>query len=141
MHPRKGLTLAKTEATETEEPFSLPAEREAAAYQWEAVSEDEGEEIDLPKETPFVGVYRGVKVVPIPNADTGVIEDTNLYLFTDSKGARRSMWGNFRIDQAFSDGAKAPKPGEMVKIEWHGKTDLKGGRTFNRISVFKAAAR
>ena len=136
----KGVDVAKAADDTTEEPFTTPREREAEAYQWETVSEDEGEEIDLSKESPFVGQYKGVKVVPILNDDTKEMEDTNLYLFTDTKGARRSLWGNFRVDQAFTD-SKAPSPGDMVKIEWHGKTDLKGGRTFNRISVFKAAAR
>lgn len=135
--------MAKAEdatATAPEDDFRLPAEKVADSYTWEAVSEDEGEEIDLSKETPFVGQYRGVKVVPIMNDDTKQMEDTNLYLFLDTKGARRSLWGNFRIDQAFTED-KAPSVGQMVKIEWHGKTDLKGGRTFNRISVFKAPAR
>lgn len=129
-----------TKATEQEDDFRTPAEREADAYEWEAVSEDEGEEIVLERERLFVGTYRGVKVVGVLNPESMVKEDTNLYLFVDTKGDRRSLWGSYRIDQAW-EGSNAPKPGDIVKVEWHGKADIGGGRSMNRISVSKAAAR
>lgn len=130
--------MAKPESVEDD--FRLPAEREADGYAWEAVSEDEGEEIDFSKEKVFVGRYKGVKVVGVLNPETMVKEPTNLYLFEDVQGTRRSAWGNFRLDAAFAE-PSAPVPGDMVKMEWHGKTDIGSGRTMNRLSVFKAAAR
>lgn len=114
----------------TEEATGFPGDTDYEAGEWTAISEDEGSLIDFEAEGTFVGKYRGVKIVDIEG------EPTTLLLFTDKNGENRSAWSNYRLDESFGpDGSKIPV-GSLVKIVHHGKAELDGGRTLNRMSVY-----
>lgn len=101
------------------------------------VVEDDGEPVSLFNESPFYGIYQGVKDL-VTNKTPGNPRPFKLYLFTDRTNQRRSIGGNYQLDKAFAPTTNKVAIGDRVKIEYHGKKELDGGQTMNRISVFVA---
>lgn len=111
------------------------ADDEWADYSWTPVIEDEGERLVLVEGRPFYGVFNGTKRITQPNPETGVPEEVILCLFTSNTGKRYNMWANFRLNEALDKGMVE---GSKVKIVGEGKTDIGGGRSLNRMSVYVA---
>lgn len=106
---------------------------------WAPISEDEGSQIDFANENPFYGTFVGVKTVMVPSKDDpSVNEPSVLLLFKDMEGENRSAWANYRLAEVWESGALTE--GVKVKIVHHGKQDIGGGRTLNRMSVYTAPA-
>lgn len=114
-------------------------EMDADAWDDEAftsVVEDDGDRVDLTLESPFLGLYRGMKTIE-PTPDNDVDHPFNIYLFTGKDGRKRNIASNYALDQAMT-GEDAPAIGDRVKVVWDGIQELKSGRTMNRISVYVA---
>ena len=64
--------------------------------------------------------------------DNGDPRMVNVYeIVSDSDGTAYSVWGNYSVNE----GLVNVVAGEQVRIMYHGKADLKGGRTVNKMTV------
>jgi hypothetical protein len=107
---------------------------------YEAVTEDEGYQIEFPDTGgDFFGTFTGVKELPLNPADLleakekGGKETWTMVTFADKNGERCNMPSNYRMDEAL----KTLVEGDEVRIVHHGLKDIGGGRTLNRISVYR----
>lgn len=111
-------------------------DRELEGYR--AVTEDEGYDIDFEKTPVFKGTFLRIATHstenPEEDAAAGRPTTWEQLLFRDEKGELCNTSSNYRLDQALATGELTE--GVQVLIKHHGKKELKGGQTLNRISVY-----
>ena len=92
---------------------------------WETVVEPYGETWDFDKNPVLIGKYLSTKTVELPDLNKpGEMRPSNVYeIEAADSGDKVSVWGGYSIDEAF---AKIT-PGNLVRIEFHGKVKIKGG--------------
>ena len=78
-------------------------------------------------ETPVVGIYEGRREVELDEEGrTAALHD-----FTDETGELFSVWGSWDLDNKLSE----ELVGRLVRIDFVGIEELKGGRTLKRFRV------
>lgn len=105
----------------------------ASDSEWETVVEPYADTWDFDASPVLIGSYVGSRQVEQDDLNNpGEKRMANVYEIEDaSEGKKYSVWGTYAIDEAF------PKitVGSIVRIEYHGKTDLDGGRTVRKFTV------
>lgn len=106
--------------TDNDEGWETLVEPYAPTYKFETVGQF------------LTGTFVGKRVVDLEDKSTGETREVNAYeIVADSDGTKYTVWGSHNIDAAM----ESVTEGQTVRITWHGKDSLDGGRTVNKFTV------
>lgn len=107
--------------------------RNASDEEWTTVAEPYGDTWDFDANPVLIGTYNGSREVEQDDLNNpGEKRMANVYeIAALDDGEKYSVWGTYVLDEAF---AKIPT-GNIVRIEFQGKTEIGGGRTVRKFTV------
>ncbi|MGH7239174.1 MAG: hypothetical protein ACREHG_03800 [Candidatus Saccharimonadales bacterium] len=98
---------------------------------------DGGIKIDWSRTPVFIGYYLGSEPKETVDAQTGERGIATLMMFRDRDSVQYCSFANYALQQALDKGLTE---GAKIKIVNHGKEDIGGGQTLNRMSVYTGPA-
>lgn len=110
--------------------------KQGTQEEWETKVEPYAPTFSFEKEgDSLTGTFTAKRTVSQPDLnsdDPGAMRDANVYeILSAADGSKYSVWGNYAIDQAFTDIVE----GQTVRITYYGKESIGGGRTVNKMKV------
>lgn len=93
--------------------------------EWEDIQVGLGNEWDLETDGPIVGIFMGMEVKTVPDANhPGEERDTNAYRIEtdDEADPNRFVWGSYNLDLAMAE----IQVGDKVRISFVGRNQFKG---------------